>query len=139
MNSTINPALQLNCPCGTAKGSEILMCLPGAIAGTYYCGMAGCIYGAVKGTFVPTVLCGGVKTSIMINSKVVFERSISPCVAYAILNGLKGAIQGLVAGCCIGGICGSFSAEYLAKTGNRLPDLKMNILQSPNIQFINRT
>lgn len=73
-NLNIPPLLSVNCPIVSAKFGSSAMCIPGAIAGAFFCGAAGCFYGAVKSVSSGTALAtlksmGGAKGLIAMESQ----------------------------------------------------------------------
>ena len=115
------------------------MCLPAAIAGAYYCGLAGCVYGAAQSIYAGSTLAIG-KALTANNTQVIAQRIITPaCVSNAINTGGQCGAFGLQTGICTGLIYGISSAEYQNKTKRRFPDIEMELSLPPRIQIIDRT
>lgn len=138
----MNPETQtfnLNTPCVSIEARNAMMCLPAAIVGCYYCGLAGCAYGAVKS------ICAGstfatCKALAANNTQVITERMTThACVSNTINTGSKGGLLGFITGNLSGLIYGICSAEYQSNTNQRLPDIEMELSLPPRIQIIDRT
>ena len=144
MNTTEPPYFQVSCPCGEAGGGEIGMCLPGAVAGAYYFGVAGCFLGAVKSlwsgsVFGTTEVASGATSLCAVSSQQLAERIIMPCVVDSIYTGGEWAITGIQEGAMACGIIGFCSNHYQSITGRDFPDIKMELSLIPNVQLIERT
>ena len=144
MNTTEPPYFQVSCPCGEAGGGEVGMCLPGAVAGAYYFGVAGCFLGAVKSlwsgsVFGTTEVASGATSLCALSSQQLAERIIMPCVVDSIYTGGEWAITGIQEGAMACGIIGFCSNHYQSITGRDFPDIKMELSLIPNVQLIERT
>ena len=144
MNITSTPSFQVSCPCGEVEKKDFAMCIPGAVVGAYYFGVAGCFYGAVKsvwsGTAFGTVkMASGVKALYAGNPQHIAGRTITPCVANSIYTGGKWAKIGIQEGALAFGTIGFCSKHYQSITGQSIPDIKMEISLIPKVQFIERT
>ena len=85
MNTGIQ-TFKLSTPCcEPLVNYDALMCLPGAIIGTYYCGLAGCFYGAVKSIYAESAFAAG-KVLMADNTQVIAERIITPACASNMIN-----------------------------------------------------
>ena len=144
MNTTEPPYFQVSCPCGEAGGGEVGMCLPGAVAGAYYFGVAGCFLGAVKSlwsgsVFGTTEVASGATSLCALSSQQLAERIIMPCVVDSIYSGGEWAITGIQEGAMACGIIGFCSNHYQSITGRDFPDIKMELSLIPNVQLVERT
>lgn len=139
MNAGIQ-TFQLSTPCcDPLVNYDALMCLPGAIIGTYYCGLAGCVYGAAKSIYAGCTFAT-VKALMANNTQVITERIITPaCISNTINTGVQCGATGFQTGIHTGLIYGIGSAEYQIRANRRLPDIKMELSIPPRVQFINRT
>ena len=144
MNTTEPPYFQVSCPYGEVEGYEIGMCLPGAVAGAYYFGIAGCFFGAVKSlwsgsVFGTTGVASGATSLFAVSSQQLAERIVQPCVVDSIYTGGGWAITGIQEGAMACGIIGFCSNHYQSITGKDFPDIKMELSLIPKIQLIERT
>ena len=139
MNTGIQ-TFKLSTPCCVPLVNyDALMCLPGAIIGTYYCGLAGCLYGAVKSIYAGSAFATG-KALMANNTQVIAKRIITPACASNMINtGIECGATGFKTGICTGLIYGIGSAEYQTRTNKRLPDIEMELSLPPKIQVIDRT
>lgn len=144
MNRTETPYFQVSCPYGEIEGYEIGMCLPGAVAGAYYFGIAGCFLGAVKSlwsgsVFGTTEVASGATSLFAVSSPQLAERIIRPCVVDSIYTGGGWAITGIQEGAMACGIIGFCSNHYQSITGQSFPNIEMKLSLIPKVQLIERT
>lgn len=139
MNTGIQ-TFKLSTPCcEPLVNNDAFMCLPGAIIGTYYCGLAGCFYGAAKSIYAGSAFATG-KALMANNTHVIAERIITPaCASNTINTGIQCGATGCQTGIFAGLIYGIGSAEYQTRTNKRLPDIEMKLSIPPKIQLIDRT
>ena len=115
------------------------MCVPAAIVGCYYCGLAGCAYGAAKSLYTGSTFAT-CKALAANNTQVITERMTThACVSNSINMGYNGGLLGIASGSLSGLIYGICSTEYQSKTNQRLPDIEMKLSPLPRIQVIDRT
>ena len=143
MNTTATPYFQVSCPYGKVKARDICMCLPGAVAGAYYFGVAGCFFGAVKslwsGTaFGTTKVTTGLKGLFPGRPHYIEGKSIIPCVVKSILKGGEWARTGIQEGAIVCGAIGFCSNHYQSITGQSFPDIKVELSLIPKVQIIER-
>ena len=143
MNTTATPYFQVSCPYGKVKARDICMCLPGAVAGAYYFGVAGCFFGAVKslwsGTaFGTTKVTTGLKGLFPGRPHYIEGKSIIPCVVKSILKGGEWARTGIQEGAVVCGAIGFCSNHYQSITGQSFPDIKVELSLIPKVQIIER-
>ena len=143
MNTTATPYFQVSCPYGKVKARDICMCLPGAVAGAYYFGVAGCFFGAVKslwsGTaFGTTKVTTGLKGLFPGRPHYIEGKSIIPCVVKSILKGGEWARTGIQEGAVVCGAIGFCSNHYQSITGQSFPDIKVELSLIPKVQLIER-
>lgn len=144
MNITEDPYFQVSCPYGEVEGGDIGMCLPGAVAGAYYFGVAGCFLGAVKSlwsgsVFGTTEVASGGASLFAGNLQQLADRTITPCIVNSIYTGGEWAITGIQEGAMTCGIIGLCSKHYQSITGQSFPDIKMELSLIPKLQLIERT
>ena len=143
MNATAAPYFQVSCPYGEVEGEDICMCIPGAVAGAYYFGVAGCFLGAVKslwsGTaFGTTKVATGIKGLFPGRPHYIVGKNIIPCVVQSIFKGGEWAITGIEEGAVACGTIGFCSNHYQSRTGQSFPDIKVELSLIPKIQLIER-
>lgn len=141
MKLTTTPAFHLHFPCcqtSSLEAAGLLICVPGAIAVSYYSGMAGCTYGVVKSIFAGSAL-EPTKVKIIYNAKVIASRNIEPCVVNVIGTGCRWTVAGLCSGCVTGALYGICTNKSLERSGRRFPDIKMTLSLPPKFQVIERT
>ena len=144
MNTTADPYFRVNCPFGELGGEDVCMCVPGAVAGAYYCGVAGCFFGAVKSiwpgaAFGTVKAVNGTKILLTCKSQGIAGKIISPYVFDSICTGGKWAMTGIQEGAVAGGVIGFCSKHYQSITGKSFPDIEMELSLIPRVQLIERT
>lgn len=135
-NLNIPPLLTVNCPVGSAEFGSSAMCIPGAIAGAFFCGAAGCFYGAVKSVCSGTALVtlksmGGAKGLIATEPQKLAGRTIAPCVVDTVSTGFHATTFGCKHGAALCGAVGFLTPSYQNLTEQRLPDIRVNFPPSP--------
>ena len=143
MITTATPYFQVSCPCCEVEGSDMGMCLPVAVAGAYYFGVAGCFFGAVKSVWSGAAFgtmkgASGVKALLVSKSKHIAGRNIAHCVVNSIYTGGEWAITGIKEGAMTGVMFGFCSNHYQSITGQSFPDIKMELSLIPKVQLIER-
>ena len=135
-NLNIPPLLSVNCPIGSAEFGSSAMCIPGAIAGAFFCGAVGCFYGAVKSVSSGTALAtlksmGGAKGLIAMESQNLAGRTIAPCIVDTVSTGFHATTFGCKHGAALCGAVCYLIPSYQNLTGQRLPDIRVNFPPSP--------
>lgn len=144
--NNVDPKLKVNCPLGSIEANSLAMALPGAVAGAYYVGATGSVYGAIESVcsgrsiaVSRVTVAGSVKGLLAGKATVIAKRSIWPCVVEAVLTGFEWAHAGGFSGAlCFGGI-GACSPIYQDITGYTIPDIEMDLsITAPRVQLIER-